>query len=321
MDQHTQTIVVPQTLPRERLDVFLRSCFPTVSRGTVQRLIAEGEIRINGQPVKATHHPRAGERIDIRWPEAKSSLAKPEEMAISVLFEDADLLVLNKPPGLVVHPAAGHPEHTLVNALLYHCHRQLSGIGGVARPGIVHRLDKDTSGCMVVAKNDPTHLGLAAQFARRETEKLYLALVCGVIPAPGGEIRAGIARHPNHRKRMAVSGGGREAWTTFRVLERFAGATLIEAQLHTGRTHQVRVHFHHIGYPLVGDEMYGKRPNVSVAQQSGYTAPRQMLHSASLTFVHPTSGEKMTFEAPLPDDFREALFALQGRGQPPGGAV
>lgn len=311
MPERCDTILIPQTLPGERLDSYLRSLFPTVSRGTFQRLIEQGDIRIDGQLVKSTHHPRVGEQIEIHWPSPKPSGSKPEKIPLSILFEDENLLVLNKPPGLVVHPSAGHEEHTLVNALLHHCHGHLSGIGGVARPGIVHRLDKDTSGCMVVAKNDATHVELAAQFARRQVRKVYHALVCGRISAASGEIRAAIARHPNHRKRMAVTEGtGRDAWTTYRVLEKFPAATLVEAELHTGRTHQIRVHFYHIGFPLVGDEIYGKRANKTLCERTGYSAPRQMLHASRLTFEHPISEEELTFEAPLPEDLQEAIRKL-----------
>ena len=310
----SQTIVVDQTLPSQRLDVYLRARFPVLSRGTIQRLIEQGDIRVDGRIVKATHHPRAGEQVRIDWPEAKPSEAQPEAMPISILFEDKDLLVIDKHPGLVVHPAAGHEEHTLVNALIHHCQGELSGIGGVARPGIVHRLDKDTSGCIVIAKNDGAHIGLAAQFARRQIEKVYLALVCGHVTPAAGEIRAAIARHPSHRKRMAVTdGGGRDAWTSYRVLERLPAATLVEARLHTGRTHQIRVHFHHLGFPLVGDVIYGKRPNQTLLEFTGYAAPRQMLHAATLSFAHPRSGEPLTFTAPVPDDFQQALAALRAK--------
>jgi 23S rRNA pseudouridine1911/1915/1917 synthase len=311
MPSDSQTISVPQSLPNERLDVFLGTCFPTLSRGTIQRLIEQGDIQVNGQKVKPTHHPRAGEQIVIHWPAPKPSQAQPEHIPVAVLFEDEDLLVLNKPPSLVVHPSAGHEEHTLVNALLHHCHAQLSGIGGVARPGIVHRLDKDTSGCIVVAKNDATHLALAAQFARRHVRKLYHALVCGELKANSGEMRAAIARHPSHRKRMAVTnGGGRDAWTSYHVLQRAPAATLVEAELHTGRTHQIRVHFQHIGFPLVGDDIYGKNQNKRLSEVTGYKAPRQMLHASSLAFTHPRTAKEITFEAPLPQDFQEAIRTL-----------
>ena len=207
MSSRTELITVEVSRPAERLDSYLRERFPAASRGAIQRLIEEGHIRVNGGRVKPTHHPRAGEEIEVHWPEARPAEAQPEEMPLEILFEDADLLVLNKPPGLVVHPAAGHEEHTLVNALLHHCAGELSGIGGVARPGIVHRLDKETSGCLVVAKNDAAHLALAEQFAGRTMEKIYHAIVCGEVARASGEIRAAIARHPSHRKRMAVTDG------------------------------------------------------------------------------------------------------------------
>jgi 23S rRNA pseudouridine1911/1915/1917 synthase len=219
---------------------------------------------------------------------------------------------LNKPPGLVVHPAAGHEEHTLVNALLHHCRGQLSGIGGVARPGIVHRLDKDTSGCLVVAKTDEVHIALARQFEERAVQKTYCAILCGVLSRDTGEVRAAIARHPSHRKRMAVSSGaGREARTSYRVIERLNHATHVEVVLHTGRTHQIRVHFQHLGHALVGDEVYGHRPNRHFADLTGYTAPRLMLHARQLSFSHPRSGRRVSVEAPVREDFRDALAALR----------
>src|SRR3974390_2610462 len=204
MSSRTEKLIVGSSLPGERLDIFLREKFPAVSRGAMQRLIEQGHIRVNGKTVKPTHAPRAGEEIDIHFPEPKSAEARPEDIPLDILFEDKSLLVLNKPAGLVVHPAAGHEEHTLVNALLHHCAGSLSGIGGVARPGIVHRLDKETSGCLVVAKNDETHLALSAQFASRKVEKVYQAILCGEVAHDRGDIIAAIARHPSHRKSMAV---------------------------------------------------------------------------------------------------------------------
>jgi 23S rRNA pseudouridine1911/1915/1917 synthase len=308
----TETFTVDHSLPGERLDTFLRTRFAEVSRGTFQRLIQEGHITIDGKPVKVTHQPRAGQQIEIRWPEPKSAEALPEEIPLQILFEDADLLVLNKPAGMVVHPAAGHDEHTLVNALLHHCKGQLSGIGGVARPGIVHRLDKDTSGCLVVAKNDATHLILSEQFAGRTLEKIYNAILCGDLPRESGEIHAAIARHPTHRKRMAVMDRtGREARTGYKVLERLQGATFVEIILHTGRTHQIRVHFQHLGFPVVGDDTYGAKHNKRLTEKSGLTAPRQLLHARKIGFVHPKTKKKMSFQAPLPADFQEVLQALR----------
>ena len=312
MSSRSEVLTIEHTLPSERLDTFLRGKFPAVSRGAIQRLIEQGHIQVNGRTVKPTHTPRAGEQVEVHWPEARAAEAQPEEMALNVLFEDETLLVLNKPPGLVVHPAAGHEEHTLVNALLHHCAGQLSGIGGVARPGIVHRLDKDTSGCLVVAKNDETHLALSAQFATRKVEKIYHAILCGELPRDQGEIHAAIARHPSHRKRMAVDdAAGRDERTSYHVLERLQGATLVEAVLHTGRTHQIRVHFQFLGFPLVGDATYGNRQNQHLSDLAGYAAPRQMLHAWHLTFSHPRTAKRLSFEAPLPEDFLDALAALR----------
>jgi 23S rRNA pseudouridine1911/1915/1917 synthase len=312
MAERTEILTVERSQPAGRLDTWLRTKLPDTSRGAIQRLMEEGCILVNGKSTKPTHTPRAGDKVEIRWPEARPSEAKPEEMALDVLFEDDALLVLNKPADLVVHPASGHEEHTLVNALLHHCHGELSGIGGVARPGIVHRLDKETSGCMVVAKNDETHVALSAQFAMRKVEKFYHAIICGEMQRDEGEIHAAIARHSSHRKRMAVEEGtGREAHTSYRVLERLRGATLVEATPHTGRTHQIRVHFKFLGFPLVGDELYGARQNARLSEMTGYHAPRHMLHAARLAFTHPRSGRKVKFEAPRPADFADALAALR----------
>jgi 23S rRNA pseudouridine1911/1915/1917 synthase len=312
MASRVETLIIERTLPSVRLDTYLRSKFPAVSRGAIRRLIEEGYIRLNGRPVKPTHAPHAGESVEVEWPEARPAEAQPERIPLDILFEDEALLVLNKPAGLVVHPAAGHEEHTLVNALLHHCHGQLSGIGGVARPGIVHRLDKDTSGCMVVAKNDDTHVALSAQFAGREVEKAYHAILCGEMTRNRGEIRAAIARHPSHRKRMAVDDDrGREARTGYTVLERLRCATLVEAVLHTGRTHQIRVHFQFLGFPVVGDATYGGRQNRRFEELAGFAAPRQMLHAARLSFIHPRSGKRLAFEAARPADFEEMLRALR----------
>jgi 23S rRNA pseudouridine1911/1915/1917 synthase len=303
-------ITVGQSLPLERLDAFLRTQFPGVSRGTIQRLLAEGHIRVNGRQAKPSHHPRAGEVVSVSWPAAEPPQARPEDIPLDILYEDDDLLALNKPAGLVVHPAAGHATHTLVNALLHHCAGHLSGIGGVARPGIVHRLDKDTSGCLVVAKNDAAHLHLSGQFAAREVEKTYEAILCGQCPGPGGEIDAPISRHRLDRKRMAA-GAGRPARTTFRVLERLRGATRVEVDLHTGRTHQIRVHFQHLGFPLVGDSVYGRRHNARLRQTTGWSAPRQMLHARKLALTHPRTGRRLVFEAPIPEDFTVILQRLR----------
>jgi 23S rRNA pseudouridine1911/1915/1917 synthase len=312
MSPRTESFMVEKSLPSERLDTFLRRKFPAASRVALKRLIEAGHIRVNGQPVKPTHAPRAGEEIKIHWPEARPATAQPEDIPLDIVFEDRSLLVLNKPAGLVVHPAAGHEEHTLVNALLHHCGGELSGIGGVARPGIVHRLDKETSGCLVVAKNDETHVALSAQFAGRKVKKIYQAIVCGKLAREAGEICAAIARHPSHRKRMAVRDdhSGRAAHTSWRVLKRLNAATLVEAQLHTGRTHQIRVHFQFLGHPLVGDATYGASQNRRLTELTGYEPPRVMLHARALSFIHPRTEKEMSFEAPLPEDFRKGVKFL-----------
>ncbi len=313
MTGRTEQFTVEHSRPGERLDVFLRGKFPAVSRGTLQRLIEQGHIRVNGKAVKTTHAPRAGEQVEVHWPEARPAETQPEDIPLDILFEDESLLVLNKPAGLVVHPAAGHEEHTLVNALLHHCQGSLSGIGGVARPGIVHRLDKETSGCLVVAKNDETHLALSGQFSGRVVKKIYHAIVCGELAREAGEIRAAIARHPTHRKRMAVQddNAGRAAHTDYLVLEKLNHATLVEARIHTGRTHQIRVHFLHLGHPLVGDETYGASKNKRLKELTDYAAPRVLLHAKELTFIHPRTKKPQKFSAPLPDDFQQALKWLR----------
>ncbi len=310
MERHPLTeLTIEQSLPLQRLDAFLCTKFPGLSRGAVQRLLAEGHIRVNDRPAKPSHHPRAGETITVSFPETKPMEAQPEEIPLDILFEDTDLLVLNKPSGLVVHPAAGHSSHTLVNALLHHCAGQLSGIGGVARPGIVHRLDKDTSGCLVIAKNDTAHLGLTEQFAARQVGKTYQAIVCGVLSGPGGEIDVPISRHHTDRKRMAA-GSGRAARTTYRVLAGLKRATYVEVDLHTGRTHQIRVHFQHLGFPLVGDLVYGRRQNARLGEATGCQAPRQMLHAVRLALSHPRTGQRLEFVAPIPSDFVGVLDKL-----------
>jgi 23S rRNA pseudouridine1911/1915/1917 synthase len=307
-----EILTLDRSHPDERLDAWLRQQFPAMSRAAIQRLIAEGHITVNGASTKPTHHPRAGDIVRVEWPEARPAAAEPEDIPLDILYEDDALLVLNKPPGLVVHPAAGNEKHTLVNALLHHCKGGLSGVGGVARPGIVHRIDKDTSGCLVVAKTDEAHLALSAQFAGRSVHKAYHAILCGELARERGEIHAAIARHVSHRKRMAVNDDrGRSAHTSYRVLERLNSATLVEALLHTGRTHQIRVHFQHLGFPLLGDKIYGQRQNKRLADLTHYSAPRQMLHARELAFLHPRTGKRLKFIAPLPEDFSAALKSLR----------
>ncbi len=308
-----ENFIVEKSAPDKRFDQYLREKFPAASRAALKRLIDDGDVRVDGKIIKATHTPRAGEQVKIHWPTPKPAVAQPEEMPLDILFEDKFLLVLNKPAGIVVHPSAGHDEHTLVNALLHHCRGGLSGIGGVARPGIVHRLDKETSGCLVVAKDDETHLALSKQFSERSVEKIYNAIVCGEIARESGEIHAAIARHPSHRKRMAVreDDSGRAAHTKWRVLERLNSATFVETRIMTGRTHQIRVHFQFLGYPVVGDGTYGARQNIRLTEATGCETPRVMLHSLELSFTHPRTEKKMHFKAPLPVDFRKVLKCLR----------
>jgi 23S rRNA pseudouridine1911/1915/1917 synthase len=282
-----------------RLDRFLAQAAPRFSRARLQSLIREGFVTLNATKTRPRQIVRGGDLIRLTEPAPKKIAARPEKIALEVLFEDADLLVINKPPGMVVHAGAGNAEHTLVNALLAHC-RTLSGIGGKERPGIVHRLDKDTSGCLVVAKNDVAHQDLARQFAERTIEKIYLALVSGALRVRQGVIDAAIGRHPVHRQRMSVATKrGRAARTDYRVLQSGGGVSLVECTLHSGRTHQIRVHLHHLGHPVLGDKVYGPKMSQDY--------PRQMLHSWKLGFRHPRDGKWRRFEAPLPSDFANAL--------------
>jgi 23S rRNA pseudouridine1911/1915/1917 synthase len=285
-----------------RLDVFLARVSPQHSRSRLQDLIKQGFVRLNGKPTRSKESVRTGDTVELEEPPTRPSQYRPENIALSILYEDDDLLVLNKPPGLVVHPGAGHSEHTLVNALLHHC-SNLSGIGGEERPGIVHRLDKETSGCLVVAKNDEAHRSLSTQFAGRSVDKIYLALVSGRLRKKTGVIDAAITRHPVHRARMtATASRGRAAKTEYRVAAESADASLVECRIHSGRTHQVRVHLLHLGHPVLGDRTYaGKRAG---------DFPRQMLHAWKLGFTHPRTGERKMFEAPPPDDFEAARKTL-----------
>lgn len=313
MDKRLESFAVEQSLPFERLDVFLKGRFPQASRGILQSMIEDGDILVNGKQVKPTYSPKAGDAVEIHWPEPVACRAEPEAMALNVLFEDEQIIVVNKPAGLVVHPAAGHHGGTLVNGLLHHCKGQLSGIAGVARPGIVHRLDMDTSGCIVVAKTNEAHMSLAAQFEERRTTKIYRGIACGELANERGEIQVGIARHPTHRKRMAASesSNARDAWTSYQLIERLNASTHVEFRLHTGRTHQIRVHFQYIGHPLVGDTVYGSKQNARLKTLTRYAAARQMLHAWKLGLAHPVTGRALEFEAPFPEDFKNTLAALR----------
>ena len=286
----------------QRLDVFLSGA-SGLSRARVQRLIEGGHVLVGGRPQKPRHRVTPGEQIQLHVPPATPLLLTPEAIPLDILHEDDDLIVLNKPPGMVVHPGAGRSAGTLVHALLAHC-GTLAGIGGVERPGIVHRLDRDTSGALVVAKTDAAHQSLSRQFKTRAVKKRYLALVHGVVRQDSGRIEAAIGRREDDRKRMGVRiRGGREARTAFRVLRRLPETTLLALDLETGRTHQIRVHLAHIGHPVIGDQVYGGRRERRRAASDEPRADRQMLHAWRLAFRHPTTGGWVEFTAPLPEDF------------------
>ncbi len=287
-----------------RLDVYVSET-AAVTRSMAQKWIEDGNVTVSGKIQPKNYRLRAGDEVQITPPEPVPCEALPEDIPLPIVYEDDDLCVVNKPKGMVVHPAPGNESGTMVNALLYHC-KSLSGIGGVIRPGIVHRIDKDTSGLLVVAKNDESHVSLASQIASHSFERRYLAICRGNVKLDEGEVDAPIGRHPIDRKRMAIARDGKEAQTHYTVLERFGDATLIACRLRTGRTHQIRVHMASLSHPLLGDEVYGssgsKREKLLCAGLSG-----QCLHAASISFLHPKSGEYLHFEAPLPDWFEEVL--------------
>ena len=294
--------VVTENDAKLRLDQFLAKRFPEYSRSRLQQLIRGGFVRLNEQTTRPRHIVRCGDKIDLTEPPVEKIDVRPEPIPLEILFEDDDLIVIDKPAGLTVHPGAGQREHTLVNALLDHC-ATLSGIGGKERPGIVHRLDKETSGCLVVAKNDVAHRELSKQFAARTVEKIYLALVAGKLRKAAGVIEEKIGRHPVRRQRMQVTSlRGRTAKTEYRVIRSSDEASLIECRLHSGRTHQIRVHLHHLGHAVLGDKVYAGR----VAKNF----PRQILHAWKLGFHHPRTGAWRNFEAPLPKDFNQAIRAV-----------
>ena len=290
---------MPKNEAHIRLDRFLANNLPEYSRSRLQQLISTGFVTLNGAATRARYLVRTGDKIQLTEPLLEKIDNQPEPIPLEILFEDKDIIVINKPAGLVVHPSAGHRQHTLVNALLSHC-AALSAIGGKERPGIVHRLDKETSGCLVVAKNDEAHRELSRQFAERMVEKIYLALVGGKLRKQAGTIEEKIGRHPFHRQRMSVaSSRGRPAKTEYRVIRSRHQASLVECRLHSGRTHQIRVHLHHLGHPVLGDKVYAAR--------SAKNFPRQMLHAWKLGFRHPKTGGWKSFEAPLPHDFATAI--------------
>ena len=290
-----------------RLDAFLALNLEGKTRSAVQKLIDQGKVLVNGKAGRKNDKVKPGDSIRVEIPEPEPLELLPQDIPLDIVYEDEHLLVVNKPKGMVVHPAPGNPDGTLVNALLYHCGQSLSGINGVIRPGIVHRIDKDTSGLLMVAKNDLAHQSLAAQIAAHTFTRMYNTVVYGNLKTDEGTISAPIARHPTDRKKMAVVPGGREAVTHYRALERLPGFTLVECRLETGRTHQIRVHMAHIGHPVAGDPVYG--PKKCITSLNG-----QCLHARLLGFVHPATGEYMEFDSGLPPYFTDFLEKLRRKG-------
>lgn len=287
-----------------RIDAALAAAFPELTRSFAQQLLAEGRVLCNGRSVAKSARLTQGDALCVSLPDAQPVEIIPQDIPLDIVYEDSSLLVVNKPKGMVVHPAAGNPDCTLVNALLYHCAGRLSGINGEVRPGIVHRIDKDTSGLLVAAKNDFAHLALSAQLADHTMARTYEAVVCGNLREDAGTVDAPIGRHPTDRKRMAVTQkNARRAVTHWSVIARYNGYTHIRCELETGRTHQIRVHMAHIGHPLLGDLVYGhKRPEKGLSGQC--------LHARALRFLHPRTGELVTFTCPLPDYFQDVLARL-----------
>lgn len=297
-------ILVEPAQAGARLDSLLAAQLTDISRSMIQRLIEEEHVSCNGRTVSKSFRPKEGDKLQLTLPDPAPVQVLPQNIPLNILYEDDHLLVVNKPKGMVVHPAPGNPDGTLVNALLYHCRGSLSGIGGELRPGIVHRIDKDTSGLLVVAKDDRTHAGLSEQMAVHSIHRLYQAVVYGSLKEDGF-VEAPIGRHKTDRKKMAVTQqNSKYAYTGYRVLEKYIGFTHIECKLKTGRTHQIRVHMASIGHPLAGDEVYG--PRAVIKKLGG-----QCLHAKALGFVHPISGEYMEFDSPLPDYFLKFLSSLK----------
>lgn len=300
----TQAYSVTETEHSTRIDKLLTGIITDASRSEIQSWIANDHVHVNGHLVKANYKCQRGDIIEWAVPESESLTVEPENLPLSVIYEDSDLLVINKSKGMVVHPSAGHQRGTLVNALLYHCN-SLSDVNGEERPGIVHRIDKDTSGLMVVAKNDSVHLNLAEQLSEKDIDRRYEAIVHGVIEHETGLIDAPIGRNPNNRKKMGVVDNGKSALTHFRVVEQFSDFTYLTCQLETGRTHQIRVHMQYIGFPIVGDPKYGRRKTMDI--------DGQVLHAKSLTFIHPRTKEHLQFEVEAPSYFQELLTQLKNK--------
>lgn len=291
----------------KRADAWLSETLADLTRSAAARLLEEGRVTSAGKPLAKNYRLRGGETVEVSLPDPEPIQAVPQDIPLDIVYEDADVIVINKPKGLVVHPAPGHPDGTLVNALLFHCGDTLSGVGGALRPGIVHRIDRDTSGLIAVAKNDFAHQGLAAQLQDHTLARVYRCIVTGGPREDTGTVDAPIGRHPSDRKKMAVVPNGRAAVTHWRVLERFSGYTDMECRLETGRTHQIRVHMAYTGHPVLGDTVYGARKPVPGLQG-------QCLHAAELRFRHPRSGEPVELRCPLPEEFQRQRKRLRERG-------
>ena len=299
--------IVPPHIHRARADKVLAGAFPAHSRVALQRAFAAGLVRCNGVAIAKSDEVQPGDRLEFALPETTATALKPVAIPLEVLYEDEHLLAINKAAGMVVHPGVGTREDTLVHALLAHCAGGLSGIGGVERPGIIHRLDKETSGVLLAAKNDAAHRGLSEQFAGRHLRKEYLALVSGVPRLKSGTIERAISRHPVHRERMTVGEGGRTARTDWEVVEAYGDkAALVRCWIHSGRTHQIRVHLKSIGHPLLGDRTYGWKQDPKLPEP-----PRVMLHAERIAFLHPITVRPLEVRAALPKDFQQLLTALR----------
>ncbi len=298
-------------LDGQRLDLYVSET-EKITRSAAQKLIENGLVTVNGAVKPKNYKITERDEIEVDYPEPVPDTALPENIPLDVVYEDSELIVVNKPKGMVVHPAAGNYTGTLVNALLYHCKDGLSGINGVIRPGIVHRIDKDTAGLLVVAKNDLSHLSLASQIKERKADRVYHAIVTGNLKEDEGTVNKPIGRHPSDRKRMAVTQDGREAVTHYKVLRRFSGYTYVEVRLETGRTHQIRVHFSSLGHPIMGDTVYGGG-NTPFEKKNPALFSGQTLYAKTVGFVHPKSGEHKVIEAPLPEWFLKIIAALEKR--------
>ena len=306
-DAMLEEYTVEESQSGMRLDKFLTEIYPDQTRSFLQKLVKSGEIKVNGKPViKAGFVVEGGDQVSASIPTPQAVEIEAENIPLDILYEDADVLIVNKPKGMVVHPSAGHYSGTLVNAIMYHCADSLSGINGEIRPGIVHRIDMDTTGALIICKNDAAHVDIAEQIKEHTVTRRYRGIVCGVVKEDEETIEGAIGRHPTQRKKMAINEkNGKPAITHYKVLQRFAKYTYMEFRLETGRTHQIRVHMASIGHPLLGDELYGNPKNLAMKGLQGQT-----LHAMVIGFVHPTTHEYMEFEAPLPEYFQNLLKKL-----------